>query len=74
MMTTETNNETSIPEVDPRRVADRAELLPAEQQAGSDDPLAQAKAILEDAEVRRIDAVESPRSAGERHTSSEAAD
>lgn len=35
-----------------RHVASRAELLPQEQVAGSDDPQAQAKAILAESEER----------------------
>ncbi len=35
-----------------RHVASRAELLPEEQVAGSDDPQAQAKAILAESEER----------------------
>lgn len=37
-----------------RRVAERADLLPEEARAGSDDPEAQAAAILEESD-RRID-------------------
>ena len=35
-----------------RRVAERAHLLPEEIAAGSDDPQAQAEAILEDSDDR----------------------
>ena len=35
-----------------RHVASRAELLPEEQAVGSDDPQAQAQAILEEAQER----------------------
>lgn len=73
-MTTETDPNASTPTVAARRIADRAELLPAEQRAGSADPHAQAKAILEDAEARRVAAVEHPRTVGERRTSAEATD
>lgn len=36
-------------------VASRAELLPEEKEAGSDDPQAQAEAILADSEERTED-------------------
>ena len=39
-------------ENDDSRVATRAELLPEEQTAGSEDPEAQAAAILEDSDER----------------------
>jgi hypothetical protein len=39
-------------ETQARHVATRAELLPEEQAVGSDDPQAQAKAILEESEER----------------------
>ncbi|MEO6145359.1 MAG: hypothetical protein ABIP19_15395 [Dermatophilaceae bacterium] len=35
-----------------RHIASRAELLPEEQAAGSDDPQAQARAILQEAQER----------------------
>jgi hypothetical protein len=38
--------------VDDARVASRSELLPEEQAAGSDDPEAQAEAILAESEER----------------------
>ena len=37
---------------DEERITERAELLPEEQAAGSDDPEAQAEAILEDSDER----------------------
>jgi hypothetical protein len=40
------------PTADDQRVSSRAELLPEEQAAGSDDPQAQAEAILEESEER----------------------
>lgn len=40
-------------EIDDERVAGRAMLRPTERQAGSDDPEAQARAILEDSETRQ---------------------
>ena len=42
-------------ENDDSRVATRAELLPEEQTAGSEDPEAQAAAILEDSDERTDD-------------------
>jgi hypothetical protein len=41
--------------VDEDRVATRAGLVGAERDAGSDDPQAQARAILEDSELRTLD-------------------
>lgn len=43
------------PDVDDDRVADRAELLPEEEAAGSDAPMEQAKAILEESDERTDD-------------------
>ncbi len=40
---------------DAERVAARAELLPEERSAGSDDPQAQAEVILEDSDRRTAD-------------------
>jgi hypothetical protein len=37
---------------DDPRIGDRAELLPEERTAGSDDPRAQAEAILEESDER----------------------
>jgi hypothetical protein len=37
---------------DEERIQERAELVPEEQVAGSDDPEAQAKAILEESDER----------------------
>ena len=45
---------------DDEKVSTRAELLPEEKQAGSDDPEAQAEAILEDSEERTEDRDASP--------------
>ena len=42
-------------ETDDERVAERAELLPEEQSAGSDDPQAQSAAILADSDERTAD-------------------
>lgn len=41
--------------VDDGRVEGRSGLLPEEQAPGSDDPDAQAEAILEDSEARQLD-------------------
>jgi hypothetical protein len=42
---------------DPERVHERAaELLPEEEAAGSDDPEAQAEAILEESDERQAEA------------------
>ena len=43
---------TDEPTRDDERVSSRAELLPEEQAVGSDDPDAQAEAILEESEER----------------------
>jgi hypothetical protein len=40
--------------VDKDRIAERAQLLPEEIAAGSDDPERQAEAILEDSERRTL--------------------
>jgi hypothetical protein len=40
---------------DDELVSERAELLPEEQEAGSDDPVDQAAAILEESEERTDD-------------------
>jgi len=42
----------SEPSADESRIDSRAELLPEEQDAGSDDPRAQAEAILEESDER----------------------
>jgi hypothetical protein len=42
-------------EPDEERVASRGQLLPEEQAAGSDDPQAQAEAILADSDARVAD-------------------
>jgi hypothetical protein len=54
---------------DPARVETRAELLPEEVQAGSDDPHAQAEAVLEDSEARSQDRAAAPGSVVEHRTS-----
>jgi hypothetical protein len=45
----------SQPSEDDERIHSRAELLPEETAAGSDDPEAQAEAILEDSDERTED-------------------
>jgi hypothetical protein len=46
---------------DPERVKARADqLLPEEQEAGSDDPVAQAAAILEESDAREFDRDDPP--------------
>jgi deazaflavin-dependent oxidoreductase (nitroreductase family) len=57
---------------DDQQVARRAELLPEEKQAGSDDPEAQAEAILEESEERTASRDASPGTHPERRTSEEA--
>ncbi len=47
-------DERQVP-VEDERVATRAGLLPEEQEAGSDDPEAQAETILEDSDIRQGD-------------------
>jgi hypothetical protein len=49
-------------------------LLPEEQVVGSDDPQAQAEAILEDSDERESDPEAAPDTILERRTSEEAAD
>jgi hypothetical protein len=65
--------DTPTPEPDELRVAARAtELLPEELAAGSDDPEAQAEAILEDSDAREADRTAAPGSFVEHRTSDEA--
>ena len=54
---------------DDDRVDTRAELLPEEEAAGSDDPHGQAEAILEESDEREADAQAAPDSFLERRTS-----
>ncbi len=63
-----------VPDVDAERVADRAELLPEEQQAGSDDPEAQARAILAESDERSASRAAAPDSRVEHRTSDEVTD
>lgn len=61
------------PDQDELRAAARAEdLLPEEQAAGSDDPQAQAEAILEDSDERTEDRSAAPGSRVEHRSSDEA--
>lgn len=61
-------------EPDPERVARRAELLDDERAAGSDDPDAQARAILEDSDERSEDRSAAPSSIVEHRRSDETVD
>ena len=61
------------PDDDPR-AASRADLLPEEEVAGSDDPEAQAAAILEESDQRTLDRDAAPGSHVEHRTSDEAVD
>ena len=56
------------------RVADRAELLHEEQAAGSEDPRAQAEAILEESDERTTSRDAAPDSRVEHRTSDEVTD
>ncbi len=58
-------------EEDPR-VSSRAELNPEEKAAGSDDPVEQARAILEDSDARSADRSAAPGKFVEHRTSEEA--
>jgi hypothetical protein len=59
------------PEVKDEQAASRADLLPEEKAAGSDDPHAQAEAILEDSEARSASRDASPGTHLEHRTSDE---
>lgn len=61
-------------EPDAGRVRSRAELLPEERAAGSDDPLAQAEAVLADSDERTEVPDAAPDTVLERRTSAESAD
>jgi formate dehydrogenase subunit gamma len=61
-------------EPDAERVRSRAELLPEERAAGSDDPLAQAEAVLADSDERTEVPDAAPDTVLERRTSAESAD
>lgn len=60
------------PDVDEGDVARRAMLLPEEKAAGSDDPEAQAEAILAESEERTISPATGPDADVEHRTSAEA--
>lgn len=61
------------PALDEERVASRAaHPTTEEERAGSDDPEAQAWAILEDSEERMAEQAEDPQGSVERRTSDEA--
>jgi hypothetical protein len=62
--------ETPIP-VGDELVQRRAELNPEEREAGSEDPVSQARAILEDSEARVADPDAAPGTFVERRTSDE---
>jgi hypothetical protein len=53
------------------RITSRADLNPEEREAGSDDPRAQAAAILADSDAREHDRERFPMTAGERRKSEE---
>lgn len=59
---------------DDERTADRADLLPEEQAAGSEDPRAQAEAILEESDERTTSRDAAPDSRVEHRTSDEVTD
>ena len=59
---------------DEERVASRAGLLPEEEQAGSDDPRAQAREILEDSDERTLDRGAAPSSRVEHRSSEDTVD
>ena len=60
---------TERPEPQEDRVADRAELLPEERAAGSEDPEGQARAILEESDERTASRDAAPDSRVEHRTS-----
>jgi hypothetical protein len=59
---------------DEERVRSRAELLPEERNAGSDDPRAQAEAVLADSDERTEVPNAAPDTVLERRSSDEAAE
>ena len=60
---------------DNERIKARAEaLLPEEEEAGSDDPVAQAAAILEESDEREQDRVDPPGQPVEHRTSEDTVD
>ena len=63
-----------MPEPDERIKARAEALLPEEEEAGSDDPIAQAAAILEDSDEREDDRVDPPGQPVEHRTSEDTVD
>lgn len=63
---------TTDPDPDDERVESRSTLLDAEREAGSDDPEAQARAVLEESDERQADRNAAPGSVVEHRTSDEA--
>jgi hypothetical protein len=59
---------------DDERTGTRAELLPEEKVAGSDDPDEQARVILEDSDARQADRNAAPGTVLERRASEETVD
>lgn len=59
-------------QVDETRAAGRAELLPEEEVVGSDDPEAQARAILAESDERQADRDAAPGTHLEQRSSDEA--
>lgn len=59
------------PTVDDQRVASRADLLPEEEVAGSDDPEAQAREIIAESDERTASRDAAPSSVVERRSSDE---
>jgi hypothetical protein len=62
------------PHPDDDRVNSRSELLPEEKVVGSDDPEAQAEAILAESDERSLDREASPGTHMEHRTSDEVTD
>ena len=63
-----------IEQPDPKAVERRAELLPEEEKAGSDDPAAQAAAVLADSEARSLDRNAAPGTVVEHRKSEDTVD
>ncbi len=63
---------TPTPDEDDRIAARAEDLLPEEEAAGSDDPRAQAEAILEDSDLRTEDRSAAPGTSVEHRTSDQA--
>jgi hypothetical protein len=69
-----TDASSDTPTPDDERVESRAELLPEEQAAGSDDPEAQARAILAESDERTASRDSAPSTHLEHRTSDEVTD